>query len=87
MAAESTEQDLRQLLPATKESAAADYQSVEAVTTGELHDLEQDVRLKLTADAHTANLRESLEATIRAGGGVGESTEQMLLKTGLTGLT
>lgn len=87
MAAESAEQHLRQLLPAAQESSAADYQKVEAVSGGDRDSLAQAVRLKLTANLHSANLEESLEASVRKGGGVGESLEQMLVKTGLVGWT
>lgn len=83
MAAESVEQLLKQLTAAAGESAVEVYCKWAGVA-GDFT-LEQAVRLKLTANAKTAQLRESLEATIRAGGGVGESLEEMLLKTGLTG--
>lgn len=86
MAAESAEQKLRQLLTQSKESAAGDYAAGEAIAlTGS--NLEQTVRVKLVAGAHGANIEESLEATVRKGGGTGESVEQELLKTGLVGWT
>jgi hypothetical protein len=84
---ESSEQRLRILLSASKESAPADYASIESVSTGDLTSLEQDLRLKLVAGGHTANIEESTEATLLKGGGVGESLEQILLATGRLGLT
>lgn len=51
------------------------------------HELEQLVRRKLTTGGKTAQLRESLGATLRAGGAVGETVEEMLRKTGLLGWT
>lgn len=84
MPIESVEGGLRQLLVQTKESPDGDYETAEVVN-GET--LDGDVRLKLVAGGHSANLEESLEATIRKGGGVGESIEQMLIKTGMTGWT
>lgn len=86
MAAESAEQKLRQLLTQSKESAAGDYAAGEAIAlTGS--NLEQTVRVKLVAGAHSANIAESLAATVRKGGGTGESVEQELLKTGMVGWT
>jgi hypothetical protein len=51
--------------------------------TGE--SLEQLVRHRLAVTGKAAQVRESLLATVRAGGGIGESVEQCLLRTGLTG--
>lgn len=77
---------MRQLTLVTKQSAEADYATFETVTHGDLV-MENLVRTKLVSGGHAANIEESLEATIRKGGGVGESVEQMLLKSSLTGWT
>jgi hypothetical protein len=82
--AESVEQALRVLTGMTGDTAAQVYAKWAAVGPADAS-LEQLVRLKLVATGKSAQLRESLEATLRAGGAVGESVEQMLAKSGLTG--
>jgi hypothetical protein len=82
---ESVEQLLRSLTGATGDSAAQVYAHWAGVTADGDANLDRLVRQVLTANGKSAQLRESLEATIRAGGGVGESTEQQLLHSGLTG--
>jgi hypothetical protein len=84
--AESVEQLLRSLTGVTTgDSAAQVYASWNGVTADGDANLDRLVRQVLTSNGKSAQLRESLEATIRAGGGVGESLEQMLLSTGTTG--
>lgn len=82
--AESVEQALRVLTGQTGDSAAQVYSKWAGVGPSD-GTLEQLVRLKLVATGKSAQLRESLEATLRAGGAVGESVEEMLAKSGLTG--
>jgi hypothetical protein len=84
VASESLEQSLRQLLTQTKESYEGDYAAGEAITHSDVV-LENLLRTKLVAGLHSANLRESILATVIAGGGSGEHEAQALLKTGLTG--
>jgi hypothetical protein len=84
VASESAEQTFRQLTGTSKESLEANY----AVWSGETHldlTLEPLVRKRFVTNLHSANLRESLMAMIRAGGGAGEWEPQSLLRTGLTG--
>jgi hypothetical protein len=67
--------------------AAQVYAAANGLTLSGGEGLEQVVWRKLTANAKASQIKESLEATVRAGGGVGESVEQMLLKTGLLGFS
>jgi hypothetical protein len=84
--AESVEELLRQLTGGTPgESAAEVYARWQGMTVDGDASLAKLVYQRLTANGKGAQIRESLEATIRAGGGGGESLEQMLLRTGLTG--
>jgi hypothetical protein len=87
VAAESVEALLRSLFDNTGEGAVEAYAQGTGTAARLGDSLESIVRRHLAAVGKTSQLRESLEATIRAGGGVGESVEQMLLKTGLTGWT
>lgn len=49
--------------------------------------LERLVKRKLIAGGRTAQVRESLLATVVAGGAAGESVEECLLTTGLVGFS
>ena len=84
MAGESVAELLAQLTAQSGESAASIYAKWAAVGPAD-ESLEQLVRLKLTANAKTAQIKENLLSTIQAGGAVGESLEECLLKSGLTG--
>lgn len=83
---EGSEQLMRVLTTQTKESIEADYSLFHGVSHADMV-LENLLRTKLTGGGHTANIRESVEATVRAGSGTGECIEQELMKTGLTGWT
>jgi len=82
-------EDLRELLAtltaATGETAEQVYAHWAGLTINGGDGLENLVRRKLVAGGKSSQLRESLTATLRAGGAVGESPEEMLLKTALTG--
>jgi hypothetical protein len=86
LAVESQEQSYRQLYAQTKESGVADYSAGVAQTHGDLN-VENVLRKAIAAGGHGANLRESIQATLLAGGAVGEDPAQMLLKTGVVGWT
>jgi len=81
---ESVASLLAGLTAQTGETPAAIYAKWAALTPSD-ETLEQLVRRKLVANGKSAQLEESLEATLRKGGAVGESVEEMLRKTGLTG--
>lgn len=91
MTAQSVRGLLIQLTGQTGESPEAVYEKwaglseTHMATGGPGKSLQQLVRLKLTANGKSAQIRESLLQTIKAGGAVGESVEACLLKTGLTG--
>lgn len=86
MAGESVAALLNSLTAKSAESAEQTYAQWAALTIpGNGQSLEELVRSKLVLGGKSAQLRESLLATIRAGGGVGESLEAMLRNTGLTG--
>lgn len=61
------------------------YANWAGLTLTDDNSLEQLVWRKLTANAKTAQIKESLLATLWAGGASGESVEACLLNTGLTG--
>lgn len=84
MAGESVEELLAELYAVTGDDAAEIYAKGNSTTVVD-GSLFETVRHVLTANGKSAQLRETLEETVRAGGGVGESLEEMLLKTGLTG--
>lgn len=84
MAGESVEELLRSLTGAAGESAPEIYGAWASITPGD-STLEQLVRRKLINNAKTTQLRESLTATLQAGGAVGESPAECLLKSGLVG--
>ncbi len=86
MAGESVESLLRSLTTQAGDTQAETYARWASLSLTD-PSLEELVRRKLVATSHTANQEESLEATVRKGGGTGESITQMLLKTGLTGLS
>jgi hypothetical protein len=77
--AESVEQALRQLSGQTGDSAAQIYAKWQGRTADGDANLDQLIRQVYTAANLSADVRESLEATLRAGGGVGESVEQIFL--------
>lgn len=83
--AESVHQLLMQFTGFTAESATATYALWAGLSVGSDDSLYRLVTRKLTANGKAAQLRESLEATLAAGGAQGESIEQMLLRTGLLG--
>ena len=97
MAGESKEALLASLTGQSGESATAIYAKWQATALNSYHtanptvpadgdySLEQLVRMVLTQNAKTAQVKESLLSTILAGGAVGESVEECLLKSGLTG--
>lgn len=88
MAGESVEALFRSLSGLTADSNSSIVQLYAlwaGYTVGEDDSLYRLVCKKLTADAKSSQIEESLEATLRKGGAVGESLEEMLLKTGLTG--
>lgn len=87
MAGESVTELLRSLTGVNGESAEATYASWASLTFDASHDysLDQLVRQKLTANGKSTQIKESLLATIKAGGAVGETVEEALLKSGLTG--
>jgi hypothetical protein len=85
MAAESVNGWLMQLTGQTGESAVQTYAKWASLTVGSDDSLYRLVNRKLVANGKSAQVRESLEATLAAGGAVGESVEEMLAKTGLTG--
>lgn len=83
--AESTEELLRSLTATTGEDAVEVYLKWAVLAPTGDDTLESAVRRKLVANAKSAQIRESLLGTIQAGGAVGESVEECLLKSGLTG--
>jgi hypothetical protein len=83
---ESTEARLASLTNAAGEDIPQVYATWAGITLGD-PSLEEALRQRLVVTGHTANQKESVEATVRKGGGTGESLEQMLRKTGLTGLS
>lgn len=83
--AESVNGLLMALTGFTGESAVQTYAKWQSLTVGDDDTLYRLVERVLIAGGKTAQVRESLEATLAAGGAVGESIEQMLLKTGMTG--
>lgn len=85
MPAESTEALLRSLTGASGESAVEVYGKWAVLSIGNDDSLYRLVNRKLVANGKSAQVKESLEATLRAGGAVGESVEECLLKSGLTG--
>lgn len=88
MAGESVEELLRSLTGVTAgEGPEAVYAKWASLTLDANHDydLGELVRQKLTANGKTAQIKESLLGTLIAGGATGETVEQTLLKTGLTG--
>lgn len=87
MAGESVTELLRALTGVNGESAEATYASWASLTYDATHDhsLAALVNEKLTADSKSAQIKESLLETLHAGGAVGETVEQCLLKSGLTG--
>jgi hypothetical protein len=87
LAGESAEALLRSLYAEANPNTSIEqvYARANALTIVGGQGLEELVRLKLVANAKTAQLRESLLATIKAGGAVGESIEECLRNTGLTG--
>lgn len=76
---------LMQLTGFATESAVQTYAQWAGLTVGGDDSLYRLVNRKLVANGKAAQVRESLEATLAAGGAVGTSVEQMLAKTGLTG--
>lgn len=76
---------LQQLTGQTGESSEQTYAKWASLTVGPDDSLYRLVNRKLAAGGKSAQVKESLEATLSAGGAVGASVEQMLLKTGLTG--
>jgi hypothetical protein len=83
--AESVEELLRGLTSAAGENATSIYLKWATLAATGDASLESAVRRKLVAGGHTANIRENLVSTLQAGGAVGESAEECLLKSGLTG--
>ena len=82
---ESLEQLLRSGTGQTGDSATDVYVKFAGLTASGDETLESAVRRKLIAGGKSAQLREALLETVKAGGAVGESLEETLLKTGLTG--
>ncbi len=83
--AESVEGLLRSLTGQSGDSAVEVYLNWSGLSSTGDDTLESTVRRKLVANGKSAQLRESLLATLLAGGAVGESVEQCLLKSALTG--
>jgi hypothetical protein len=82
----SVEELLRSLTGVSGDSAAEVYGQWALLTPGD-STLEQLVKRKLVANAKSAQIRESLEETLRAGGATGDSIAEMLQKTGLVGFS
>lgn len=85
---ESIEEQLRDLMGYSafpNLSVVQLYAKWAGFTVGGDDSLYRLVCRKLTANGKAAQVRESLEETIQAGGGVGTSLEEMLRNTGLTG--
>jgi hypothetical protein len=87
MAGEAVNELLMQATGQTGESAPQTYAKWAGLSLGPDDSLYRLVNRKLVANGKAAQVRESLEATLAAGGAVGESIEEMLLKTGLTGFS
>ena len=85
MAAESVNGWLMQLTGLTTESAVQTYAQHFSLTVGSDDSLFRLVQRELTANGKSAQIEESLEATLAKGGAVGESIEEMLANTGLLG--
>ena len=86
MAGESIAALLASLTATSGESAESIYAKWSGLTVNDGHtQLFELVRRKLTANAKAGQIRESLTGTLRAGGAVGETVEECLLKSGLTG--
>lgn len=85
MAGESVRALLVSLTSTTGETAEQVYAKWAGLTLGGGEALEGLVRRKLVANGKSSQLRESLTSTLHAGGAIGESPEECLLKTGLTG--
>lgn len=85
--AEGVEEQLRVLTSQAGDSAESIYSKWAGLTASDDDTLYRLVTRKLTANGKQAQIRESLEATLRAGGAVGDSTEEMLIRTGLTGFS
>jgi hypothetical protein len=85
MAGESLEALLRSLTGSTGDSATEVYLKWASLAATGDDTLESSVRRKLVAGGHTANIRENLLSTLKAGGATGESVEECLLKSSLTG--
>ncbi len=84
---ESVHQLLMRLTGVTKENASSTYASWAGLSVGSDDSLYRLVNRKLVAGGKSAQMRESLEATLAAGGAVGTSIEEMLAKTGLLGFS
>lgn len=87
MAGESVTELLRSLTGVNKESAEGTYASWAGLTYDANHEysLGELVSRKLVANGKSTQVKESLLETIHAGGAIGETVEQTLLKTGLVG--
>ncbi len=85
MAGESIPALLSGLTSTTGECAEQIYAKWASLTCGPDDTLERLVTRKLRANAKSTQVKESLLATLVAGGATGESVEQCLRKTGLTG--
>ncbi len=81
----SIRQLLMRLTGVSKETAVATYAAWAGLSVRDDDTLFRLVQRKLTVNGRGAQVRESLLATIEAGGAVGSSVQQCLLKTGLTG--
>jgi hypothetical protein len=85
VAGESVQELLAKLTGAAGENPEDIYATWASLTVRGGEPLEQLVRRHLVAGGKSAQVRESLLATLRAGGAVGETVEECLLKSGLTG--
>lgn len=85
MAGESVAELLAQATSQTGESAAVIYAKWAGLTLAGDDSLYRLVFRNLTAHGHTANIRENLLSTLQAGGAVGESIGECILKSSLTG--
>lgn len=87
MAGESVEELLSSLTSKNGNSAEEIYAQWASLTNNGDDSLEGLVRRKLVAGAKSSQIKESLLATVKAGGATGESLEECLAKTGLTGFS
>ena len=81
----SVAQYLEALTGFSAESEVQVYAQWAGLTVGPDDSLSRLVNRKLVANGKSAQVRESLEGTLAAGGAVGASVEEMLARTGLTG--